>query len=61
MYTALKEDGNYLNNGQGTYMEFVVDNIEDVATLPTGIGDTSIARPDRAARHLFAMQQRCMY
>lgn len=45
MYTTLKEDGNYLNNGQGTYMEFVVDNIEDVATLPTGIGDASIARP----------------
>lgn len=49
MYTTLKEDGNYLNNGQGTYMEFVVDNIEDVATLPTGIGDASIALVCNAA------------
>ncbi len=45
MYTVLSEDGKYLSNGQGTYIEYVVDNIEDVATLPTGKDNPAINRP----------------
>lgn len=45
MFTLLREDGHYINNGQGTYNEYVCDNIEDIATLPTGKDDKSINRP----------------
>ena len=54
MYTVLREDGNYLNNGQGTYKEYIVDDIADVATLPTGKDDTSINRPRPGSTALVA-------
>ncbi|MBQ7385051.1 MAG: hypothetical protein IJW04_00915 [Ruminococcus sp.] len=54
MYTVLREDGNYLNNGQGTYNEYIVDNIEDVATLPTGKDNKSINRPRPGSTALVA-------
>lgn len=54
MYTILREDGNYLNKGQGTYNEYIVDNIEDVATLPTGKDNKSINRPRPGSTALVA-------
>lgn len=54
MYTVLREDGNYLNNGQGTYNEYIVDDIEDVATLPTGKDNNSINRPRPGSTALVA-------
>lgn len=43
--SVLKIDKNYVADEQGIYKEFVVDNIEDVALLPTGINDNSIDKP----------------
>lgn len=54
MYTVLRSDGQYVSNGQGTYNEYVVDEIADIETLPTGKHEATINRPRPGSTALVA-------
>lgn len=61
MYSILKTGGDgYVRDDEGTYYEIICDNLSDIKTLPTGIGEESYDRP-RPGSTAVITGARCVY